>query len=88
MLKWYNEGKNADPPWLSENGEIDYRSLFIMSIVFVLVYRTIAGLMIYSLTKSWLRVLCQIIFDLEIYRFSICYSVCTSFSVSNWNDFD
>eukprot|EP01084_Bolivina_argentea_P157718 274817_1 len=69
MIKWYSDGSTASPTkWLSSNGDIDLLALFILSILFVLLYRIIASLMIYSLTKSPLRVLSQLIFDLEIYR--------------------
>ena len=69
MIKWYEDGSTAKPTkWLSDNGDIDLLALFALSILFILLYRIIASLMIYSLTKSPLRVLSQLIFDLEIYR--------------------
>lgn len=68
MVKWYRDGKNASPQWESSNGDIDLLALFIMSILFILLYRVIASLMIYSLTQSPLRVLSQLVFDFEIYR--------------------
>ena len=68
MVKWYRDGKSADPQWISSNGDIDLLALFLLSILFILLYRIIASLMIYSLTQSPLRVFSQLVFDFEIYR--------------------